>query len=562
MKQHFVCLLACFYLFNFNAQDKTIKVESDYQQITVYLNGAEIKRSANIGLKAGKNKISMINLSNSLEPSSVQVGIGNDVQMLGIASQNDFLSAEELVPRIKTIKDSLQIVQRELKTIDNTLEGYHTEKTMLIQNQKIVGSNATVTVAELDKATTFFRKRIWEINEGKTQLEWDRSDLQEEQYKLQRQLNELNAQTNPSRKVVNIELDSPRAQNVEIRLRYLVSNAGWAPAYDIVAGDIEKGIDFKYNGKVYNNTGLDWNEVQLILSTADPYECATAPVLTPWNLNFNRSRVPELIQGNVYDGLGRENMKVPSLTSEPNSQSGLLIERNDNFQEELFIPSEGGQSMMVSLPELSAEFEIEKLYSIPADRKSYLVKINEFDLDAQFEHFAVPKMDKDAFLIAKLSSWQKLDLIDGPANIYYGDTYVGESIINTRNTNDTIDISLGRDKQVLITRVKKEDFTKNKSLGAKRKERFEFEITLKNNRNIPVVVAMKDQIPVSQVDDIEVTSLEISGGKLEEDNGIITWDVELNPGQSKKYVLAFEVKYPKNKKVALERRKVMNARWY
>jgi len=554
MKNLSICLLALIFCANSIAQEKPIKVNSEFEQITVYLNGAEIKRTAEVSLKAGKNNIVMMGLSNTLEPSSVQVGIGNDVQMLGIATQNDFLNASDLVPRIAVINDSLKLIQRKLKDIDNTLEGYHTEKVMLNQNQKIVGSNATVSVAELDKATTFFRTRIWEINKGKTELEWDKQDLQNEQYKLQRQLNDLNAQTNPSRKVVNVEVESPRAQRVEVRLRYLLSSAGWAPSYDIIAGDIEKGLDFKYNGKVYNDSGLDWNEVQLILSTADPYKSATAPSITAWKLNYNQMRGPQFEQAKGrINGFGLDNMAE---SVSPNSDD------LDLALEEIGFNAVGeGQTMMVSLPELSSEFVIDKRYTIPSDNKSYLVKVNDFELDADFEHFAVPKMDKDAFLIAKISDWQKLNLIDGPANIYYGDTYVGESIINTRNTNDTIDISMGRDKQLLITRVKKEDFTKDKVIGSKRKERFEFEMTIKNNRNIPLQLTMKDQIPISEVDDIEVEALEISNGDLDEDTGIITWDLEVSPGATKKVTLAFEVKYPKNKKVAIERKRMMRAKY-
>ncbi|NND77858.1 MAG: DUF4139 domain-containing protein [Flavobacteriales bacterium] len=529
-------------------QGNVVNTDSEIEKITVYLNGAEMKRIAKVDLKKGKNSIVMTGLSNQAQPNSVQVGVSGDIEMFGVATKNDFLNAGELVPRIKVIKDSLDLVRKDIKNVDNQIDGYRIEKEMLTENKKMVGNNSSITVAELDKATTFFRKRVWEINEGWTNLDRKRNEMALIQNKLNAQLRDLNAKNNPSRKNVTIEVESERDQKVEVRLRYLVGTAGWGPAYDIIADDTSEGIMLKYNGKVFNNTGLDWNDVDLVLSTADPYQSATAPVLTTWHLDFNTNNLATS-QG-FLNQLGRDNVRM-----------------EDDMEEMATFDADGGgggggTQLTVSLAELSAEFEIDRKYTIPSDRKSYQVKISEQDLKTSFEHFAVPKMDKDAFLIAKLSNWEALDLIDGPANIYYGDTFIGESLINTRSISDTMDISLGRDKQVIVTRVRQEDFTSKKFIGSNKKEQFGFEISVKNNRNIPVSIEVKDQIPVSKVDDISVDAIDISGGKLDEKTGIITWNLELQPRQTRKLRLAFSVKYPKNSNVNLKRQRVRNARYF
>ena len=108
----------------------------------------------------------------------------------------------------------------------------------------------------------------------------------------------------------------------------------------------------------------------------------------------------------------------------------------------------------VDIPDLNTEFEIKSKYSIPADDKPYVVNIETHTLPATFEHFAVTKLDKGVFLLAKITGWEDLSLVDGYANVYFKGTYLGESLIKTRNVKDTLDLSLGRDDKVMVTRSK------------------------------------------------------------------------------------------------------------
>ena len=525
-----------------NSQSKPVFVSPEISKITVYLNGAEIKRDASIELKSGKNNIVLKGLSNYLQPNSVQISIEGDVEILGIVTKNDFLDIAKIEPRIQVLKDSLELLNREIKDLTDLIDGYNIEKQMLKQNQSIGGSNNGVSITELDKGTTFFRSRTWEINKAWTKLDRDKQRLEIERGKINNQLNDLNVKNNPSRKNVVVEADSPKEQKVNLSIRYLVGAAGWGPAYDIIAQDVDKDIELNYNGKVFNNTGIDWIDANLVLSTADPYQSASAPNLTPWYIDFDQG-------ASFKQSFGRLNQMAPV-------QSEAMFDMDDAE-----IVSTGNV-LNVNLAELSAEFEIEKRYTIPSDRKSYSVKIKEHQLDTQFEHFAVPKMDKDAFLLARIWGWEKLDLIDGPANIYYGDTFVGESLISTRSVEDTMDISLGRDKQIIVTRVKQEDFSSKGFIGSNRKESFAFEITVKNNRNIDMDITIKDQIPVSRNSEIDVNDEKYGSGSLDDLTGIVTWDLKLKPGETKKLLISYTVKYPKNRKVTLKRYRAANATYF
>ena len=215
------------------------------------------------------------------------------------------------------------------------------------------------------------------------------------------------------------------------------------------------------------------------------------------------------------------------------------------------------------MSELGVDFKVKERYSIPSGTKAQLVDVNEYQLNASYKYFVVPKVDKDAFLLAQVVGWEKLNIIDGSANIYFNGLYVGESYLNTSSAADTLDISLGRDRKIIVNRVKKEDFNSKKLIGLNRKESLTYEISLRNTYNKAVKIEIWDQIPISQESTIEVSDIEISGAELDDTSGKIEWETELVPGNTKRYTISFSVKYPRNKKVAIRKsRKVATPMFY
>ena len=167
----------------------------------------------------------------------------------------------------------------------------------------------------------------------------------------------------------------------------------------------------------------------------------------------------------------------------------------------------------------------------------------------------MPKLEKDAFLLARITNWQDLNLIEGTANIYFGGTVVGQSFITTRNVSDTLDISLGRDNKVMVTRTKLKDFSSVKYMGSKRKETHAYRMVVKNNRKVPIDIEVYDQLPVSQDSEIEVSSEEISEAKKHDLTGELKWVHKVEVGKSKIFDLRFSVKYPKNKPISIGKSK-------
>ncbi|WP_456379169.1 mucoidy inhibitor MuiA family protein [Lutibacter sp.] len=200
----------------------------------------------------------------------------------------------------------------------------------------------------------------------------------------------------------------------------------------------------------------------------------------------------------------------------------------------------------------TVDFEIKTPYSIKSDNKSYSVDIEAYNLPATYQYYCVPKIDKDAFLIAKISDWEKYNLLEGEANIFFEGTYIGKTILDVRSATDILQISLGRDKNVSVNREKVKNFTTKKFIGSKKEESRVWTINVKNNKSEKINMLLFDQIPVSTLEEIKIESPEISGAKHNIQTGEIKWEFTINPNENKIFKLKYIVKYPKNRNLIIE----------
>ena len=200
----------------------------------------------------------------------------------------------------------------------------------------------------------------------------------------------------------------------------------------------------------------------------------------------------------------------------------------------------------------TVDFEIKTPYTIKSDNKNYTVDIEFYDLPAIYQYYCVPKIDEDAFLIAKIVDWEKYSLLEGEATIFFEETYVGKTLLDVRYASDTLEISLGRDKKVSVNREKVKDFLTKQFIGNKKEETRSWKTTVKNNKNQEINMIVLDQVPVSTVEDIEVNVLNISGAKHDLETGELKWEFTLKPLDKKELDLKYSVKYPKFRNLIIE----------
>lgn len=197
-------------------------------------------------------------------------------------------------------------------------------------------------------------------------------------------------------------------------------------------------------------------------------------------------------------------------------------------------------------------FVIDEPYTIVSNGKPNTVGIKDYELPAYYEYYCAPKLDKDAFLTAQITGWEKFELIDGEANVYFENTYIGKSLIDLTNTDDTLQVSLGRDKNVVVDLVKTKEFTQRQVLGSNRIDKRAWEITVKNKKKQEINLVLQDRFPIPQNNEITVDNVDVAGSDFNKDTGILTWRMKLATGEEKKVSPKYSVKYPKGRVIYLE----------
>lgn len=229
---------------------------------------------------------------------------------------------------------------------------------------------------------------------------------------------------------------------------------------------------------------------------------------------------------------------------------GVQLRGNRSLKRENFYTKQ----LMTSIIEnqTTVEIEVAMPYSVKSNGEKLMVDLRKYEIDALFEYYAIPKLDKDAFLMARIINWDQYSLLEGEANLYFEDAFVGRSVLDAKSLQDTLNISLGRDRNIVISREKNEQFSKRKVLSGNILETTSFTIVVRNKKSQPIKLTLFDQVPVSVVSDITVTILELSKGKLDNSTGKVTWELNIDPQQQKEVNLQYDVKYPKRERVILE----------
>lgn len=530
------------------------KIDAPISSVIVYLTGAEVAHKKQITLAPGRNELVFVGLSAHLIPKSIQFTGTGDFALLAISSRIDYLYGQKKSDvRIKQVQDSMILTEDAIAITRGNIDAYNREKNMLEMNRVIDGGTDGVSAAELKATSDFYVARLMEINAEIVKLNRKETNQQELLDRLTLQHNELNQHDNPPMAEVTILVNNASAAKVitDTELHYVVSDCGWAPSYDLIAEDVGKPIDLKYRAKVFNSTDVDWKDIKMKLSTADPMQSAAAPVMEKWTLNFESGY--GRTSGWDYNQQQQQSYNYEN-TNAPQALSSQNVYNNDK--------AGGGaqkdnqvQYEQIQVSELAAEFDIKQTYDIPANGQPYIVDVTTHNLAATFRYSCIPKMEREAFLLARITGWEDLDLVEGPANVYFGGTYVGQSYIYTRSVDDTLDLSLGRDKKLVVTRTKLKEFNNEKTVGTSKKETFSYEIIVKNTRKTPVEVELMDQIPVSQDAEIVVEATELSKGVLDPATGFVTWRMNIPPGEQQRVVLTYTIKYPKSKQVNTRRYK-------
>jgi uncharacterized protein (TIGR02231 family) len=524
---YLLVILCAFVPLWLQAAENEQRTPSTITNVTVFLNQAQVTRVAKVNLQAGVTNLVFDKVSPFINLNSIQVKTENNVTLLSVSQRNNYLEKEEKPEFIFVIEDTIQAINNQLQMLQIKREAWLLEKDVLIANKQVGATPNSTKVDELEDALQLFRKRSQEIGEELMKITLTEKKLRTVQQKFQVQLDEYNSNENSSAEIVVAIKTLGPVNNAKIEWSYLVSNANWKPFYDIRVKDTKSELQLVSKAYITQGTGESWKNVILKLSTANPNESGSKPDLKTNFLQFNNpvygySNGAPMQEVTVTK---RKSLEAPSASDKLSYSAGVAT---------------------TNQTDINVEFIVTSAYTIPSDNTPHQVDLTTSNLNAHYAYGTVPKLDKDAFVTAKVSGSDLVNQVSGEANVYFDGTFVGKTFING-TTSDSMVISLGRDKRIQIQRTLLKDFSSKTLSGSTKKELSTWEISLRNTRKEPITIVIEDQIPVSTDKEIEVKLLNNGGAEYDEATGKLKWTVTLEAEKSQSLKFSFEVKYPKEK---------------
>lgn len=543
-----------------NAQD-TARTEAAVSSATVYFGyGAELTHQSKVTITANTRTIVIGQLATSIDINSLQISVPEDVALL---SHKYSVYIPELPPMVKTpeyrkIEDSITAIQQENSRIQNqiSIQREILEKTgKLIETTVSVSGNKPVTSEDILKLVEYYNAKIEKAKNSIYQYEQTIAAANRRMNELQLRLNgmqQLAPKRAPSYGQIILQVISKRSGEIPVALSYYTNNAGWTPVYDIRVNSKTNKVKLVYKAALTQTTGIFWKKTKLTLSTGTPSFGTNAPVLAPWFLQIYVPGIYTDLQRRAAVGNATRNV-VQSYGDDQALSEVVVRGQASSYQlkkaAETIDPSTLQSYTTLNEGQLNTNFEIDLPYDIESDGQLHSVSIKDEEITCLLKNYAVPRADKEAYLMAEIANWQNLDLLPGDANIIMDETYVGKSVIDPNTTADTLNLSLGKDKRIAVKRSLVKELSSLKTSGRDTKQTFTYEIIVKNNKLTDVNLLLKDQYPLSTIKEVEVKLEDDGNAMVNEETGVLTWKIDLKPGESKRVRFTYTVKYPKDKKI-------------
>lgn len=608
-----ITLIICLAIATINIYAENVK--GVLKRATVYFSGAELTHTVNVSLRQGENSLTIEGLTPNIDVNSLKINVNNSVMVAASEFTTDYLTEKKSSDYIKKLKDSIDNYNAMIARLASAIK-INTSSLELLKkgvennlSNKTEGSTSMVkkhlTTAEITQNLDYYNNKAAALEKSIYDDNLKKTELSQKLTNLQSQLRQEQGKKGVFNGILNLNLVASYATNATVTVSYFTSQARWVPFYDMVVTDASKPVNLKGRSKVSQNTGIDWNNINITLSTATPSKTKDAPVFDTWFLDFvynnygyyggmnkKMSNAITYDMAESKDAIALEesavsNVKARAVRSVSDAQQILYVvdgvpydgdisEINPNSIASTTVLKEAQATAMygsrgaggvvlittkkmedyiaVEEKNIAMEYKIDLPYTIPGNGKEQIINLKDYNLSPEYKFYAAPKLDQNAFLVADFKDWEKLNILSGLANITYDGTYVGQTYLNTSQTNNVMSVTLGSDKRISVKREKLTDFSQVKILGSDTKVTLAYKITVKNNQNKAVKFTLKEQYPISSQKEIKVELLDKETTKPtynKEDIGVVTWNFDLAAGESREFRIAYSVKYPKDKKINL-----------
>jgi uncharacterized protein (TIGR02231 family) len=494
------------------------KIDTKVAKVIVFPNQAQVTRSANVRLNQGPNELRFTGFPSNLDLSRIQIALGNSQTILEDISYIISPNLPSNSPTEQSVWDAFQAQQKKIQLLELEIKTLTKEEAFLTESL----SGMAINIEEVRRISEFYIKRIHELGLKRLDLE---ADLVKESLilrELRANWDEIKGLKENARGELRLILNAESNSNGLIQISYQDYLAGWEAFYEVKASDFGAPLSVKLKAKLRQNTGLDWNDAQLSLSGSNPNSWNQVPQLSPWTVDFYSPR--------VYGARGQlDKMEV---------FQSMDVEISPSEQPSI------GESATGML------YQFESPMTIKSAIRPHNLELNAQSLTVDYYYQSVPKLNSQVFLIASIKDWTQVFPISAEAEVYFQNQVTGKTFVSTTNTADELLLSIGAEERIVVKRELVREFSGKRLLANRQTDEQRYKITVINPRDTEIRINIQDQFPISRNSEIEVAWTNSGGGKVDQETGIITWELNLKAGENKEINFGFDLKYPKGKSVS------------
>lgn len=533
---------------------KPVFTQAKLESARVYFNSAELTHKAKVKLPKGTSEVIITNVADNLNEATIQIGSISDVTVMSIQYSNRYVEEYDSAvdsPLLKPVRDSIKLVQAELKKANNALVAELKTIDVLEQNQRLGGEQGATTTAEVMKMVEFYKTKTLQLSNEADKLTEKRDLLNAKLSSLQNKLafNEGKDDKASKGKLI-VQIMNDKEGEVPFQIKYLTQAASWKPFYDLRVDKINSPVKVVYKADVKQYSGIDWRGVNLSLTSGVANQSNVIPTWRTWFVNYNTNE--------TYSSGGFGKPGVGIGTKKVNASAALDVStayasKEKVMLEEVVVYDTKSMSdyTKVNESQLNVSFDISIPYTVMSNNKSHSVALNDFSIPAEYKYYVAPKLDLNAYLVATIKDYGNYNLLAGEANVIFDGVYVGKTILNPANTEEEMRLNMGKDPKVSVSRVLMKDKSGTKMLSSKKSQNFVYDITLRNNKAEQVAIQVEDQFPVSSNKDIEIELTDTSSGTVNTEKGLVKWDLKLKANESKTLRFGYQVRSDKNQTLNL-----------
>ncbi len=507
-----------------------IELKTKIDSVIIYTDRVLVTRIGDVRLEKPAD-IVIPNLPGGLDDQTVRIR-AKDLVFGEIQVRTGY--ERELTPRVKKIEDQLKALAAKDRALVD-------EQAVMAEKQKFLASIAVSSPQTISKelfegkvapdawrqGLTFVADESLKTKQRIAAIERERQDLKLEIDALNQEMEDVNSYAENFKTVV-FDAHPDKVREYRIEIAYVIYGATWSPYYDLRANPSLGKIDIAYFGKIRQNTGEDWNDVSVTLSTAQPAQGGEAPEPYPWYINLY---VPEPV-------MRAKRAAAPMASQAPAEAECDKVSGELREESVAAPPVESGISIMYPL---SGRFTI---VSGDAEKK---VKICDKSMIAQFEYFIMPRYAERAYLTGTVTNASGYLFLPGEASTYVGDDLTGRVNMPAIAPDEEVRMSFGIDERVKVER-KTLKSTVGKGGLVKKVIRYEYayENIIANFHDKGIACEIVDQLPVPQSPEIKVQDAVLNPKPAEEekDRGIFHWKPQIPAKGEFKVAVAFAVEAP------------------